>query len=34
VRYAVLGFYLTVTCLTVPPVQAQVHVNMEPSKWD
>jgi hypothetical protein len=27
-RYAVLGFCLTVTCLIVQPAQAQVHVNI------
>ena len=27
-RYAVLGFCLTVACLIVQPAQAQVHVNI------
>ena len=27
-RYAVLGFCLAVACLTVPPAEAQVHVNI------
>jgi len=37
-RYAVLGFCLTVACLIVQPAQAQVHVNIginlpAPPQW-